>query len=93
MSGVASPETNNFVSGFGTRESNSSGFVSGVAIRDADYCWCPVSGVGTPIILISGAVAAGVIAAAPECLSLFCAFLDHALEHRFATFRAEWCIG
>ena len=78
---------------------------SRVAIRDADYWLCRVSGVGTPIIvgvgsrysgrrlLISCAIAAGVIAAAPEGLSLFGAFLDHTLEHWFATFRAEWRIG
>ena len=43
--------------------------------------------------LIAGAVAARVVAAAPEGLSLLSAFLDYALEHRFATFGAEWCIG
>ena len=63
------------------------------------------SGFGTPIIfgvgdsrsrvhrLIAGAVAARVVAAAPEGLSFLSAFLDYALEHRFATFGAEWCIG
>ena len=68
-------------------------FVSGVASRDADCLGIPVSGVETLIMLISGAVAAGVVAAAPEGLSLFGAFLDYALEHRFATFGAEWCLG
>ena len=78
---------------------------SRVAIRDADYWLCRVSGVETLIVvgvgsrdsgrwlLISCAVAAGVIAAPPESLSLFGTFLDHTLEHRFATFRAEWRIG
>ena len=68
-----------------------------LGIRDSRF--------GTPIIfgvgdsqsrvhrLIAGAVAARVVAAAPEGLSLLSAFLDYALEHRFATFGAEWCIG
>ena len=68
-------------------------FVSGVASRETDCLGILVSGVETLIMLISGAVAAGIIAAAPEGLSLLSAFLDHALEHRFATFGAEWCLG
>ena len=93
VSGIRESELSSFVSGIGSRESDSSGFVSGFATREPDYCWCPVSGVGTPIILITRTVAAGIIAAAPEGLSLFGAFLNHALEHGFAAFRAVWCIG
>ena len=49
-----------------------------------------VSRVWTPVInlLITRTVAARVITTAPECLSLFGAFLYHALEHWFATFGA-----
>ena len=95
-----------FIWGFGTRDSGRRLFGdSGLAIRDADCLGIRDSGFGTPIIfgvgdsrlrvhrLIAGAVAARVVAAAPEGLSLFSAFLDYALEHRFATFGAEWCIG
>ena len=76
---------------------------SGFAIRDADCLGIRdsgrrlSSGSGTRDLrvhrLIAGAVAARVVAAAPESLSLLSAFLDYALEHRFATFGAEWCIG
>ena len=80
---------------------------SGFAIRDADLFGDSgrrlSSGSGTRDRestdylrvhrLIAGAVAARVVAAAPEGLSLLSAFLDYALEHRFATFGAEWCIG
>ena len=88
--------------GFGIRDSGRR-FIWGFGIRDADLFGD--SGFGTPIIfgvgdsrsrvhrLIAGAVAARVVAAAPEGLSLLSAFLDYALEHRFATFGAEWCIG
>ena len=77
----------------------------GFGIRDSGRRLFGDSGFGTPIIfgvgdsrsrvhrLIAGAVAARVVAAAPEGLSLLSAFLDYALEHRFATFGAEWCIG
>ena len=44
-------------------------------------------------LLISGTVAAGVIATAPEGQSLLSTFLDHALEHRFATFGTDRSIG
>lgn len=69
------------------------------------YLWCRDSGVGSPLLvciriresgvrlLVTGAVAAGIIAATPESLSLLGAFLDHALQHRFATFRAKRSIG
>ena len=91
--------------GFGIRDSGRR-FVWGFGIRDADlFMGFGIhdagrrlsSGSGTRDLrvhrLIAGAVAARVVAAAPEGLSLLSAFLDYALEHRFATFGAEWCIG
>ena len=78
--------------GFGIRDSGRR-FIWGFGIRDADL----FMGFGIRDLrvhrLIAGAVAARVVAAAPEGLSLLSAFLDYALEHRFATFGAEWCIG
>ena len=94
------------VLGFGIHDSGRRLFGdSGFAIRDADCFGIRDTRFGTLIIfgvgdsqsrvhrLIAGAVAARVVAAAPEGLSLLSAFLDYALEHRFATFGAEWCIG
>ena len=54
-----------------------------------------VSRVWTPVInlLITRTVTARIIATAPEGLSLFGTFLDHALEHRLATFGAERSVG
>ena len=79
--------------GFGIRDSGCRLFGdSGFAIRDADYLRVGDSQ-SRVHRLIAGAVAARVVAAAPEGLSLLSAFLDYALEHRFATFGAEWCIG
>ena len=68
-------------------------FLSGVGIRESVLLGFRESGVGNPFffvsgvarresghrLLISGAVAAGVIAAAPEGFSLFGAFFYHAL--------------
>ena len=80
--------------GFGIRDSGCR-FIWGFGIRDSGRRLS--SGSGTRDLrvhrLIAGAVAARVVAAAPEGLSLLSAFLDYALEHRFATFGAEWCIG
>ena len=82
-----------FIWGFGIRDSGCRLFGdSGFAIRDADYLRVGDSQ-SRVHRLIAGAVAARVVAAAPEGLSLLSAFLDYALEHRFATFGAEWCIG
>ena len=68
-----------------------------LGIRDSRFGTQIIFGVGDSRLrvhrLIAGAVAARVVAAAPEGLSLLSAFLDYALEHRFATFGAEWCIG
>ena len=69
------------------------------------FSLCRESGFGSPIylvsrvwipvinLLITRTVAAGIIATSPECLSLFGAFLNHALEHWFAAFRANWSVS
>ena len=77
--------------GFGNRDSGRR-FIYG--ILDSRFGIPIIFGVGIRESrvhrLIAGAVAARVVAAAPEGLSLLSAFLDYALEHRFATFGAEW---
>ena len=92
-SGIGTP----IVWGFGIRESGRRLFGDSGRRLFWDSGRRLFSGSGTRDLrvhrLIAGAVAARVIAAAPEGLSLLSAFLDYALEHRFATFGAEWCIG